>query len=211
MSRIELIMMATVLFGISSCTSTSEHYEIMNSIRIGSQIWAAENLDVSKFRNGDSIPEIESQEEFFKAGSLGKPAWCYYHGDSSNRKKYGKLYNWYAVHDNRGLAPKGWHIPSDREWTILTDYLGGDSIAGQKMKSAKEWDGDNSSGFNALPGGSSYSGSNYGVGSGAYFWSSTEDSSGTWNRYLISEFAQSFQVNYYKDRTYGLSVRCIKD
>ena len=81
--------------------------------------WMPKNLTTSTFRNGDSIPEVKVDKEWFEAAKEGRPAWCYYNNDPANGKTYGKLYNWYAVNDARGLAPKGWHIPTDREWQIL--------------------------------------------------------------------------------------------
>jgi len=102
-------------------------------IKIGTQVWTSQNLDVATYRNGDVIPEVQGASAF---SSLKTGAWCYYDNDTSNGTKYGKLYNWYAVHDPRGLAPKGFHIPSDAEWTVLTDYLGGAAAAGTKMKSS---------------------------------------------------------------------------
>lgn len=96
--------------------------------------WMPKNLTTSTFRNGDSIPEVKVDKEWFEAAKEGRPAWCYYNNDPANGKTYGKLYNWYAVNDARGLAPKGWHIPTDREWQILVDSLGGKAVAGGKMK-----------------------------------------------------------------------------
>ncbi len=109
----------------------------IKTVKIGTQVWTAENLDVSKFRNGDLIPEAKTEEEWTRAGINKQPAWCYYNNEAANGSKYGKLYNWYAVSDPRGLAPAGYHIPSDAEWTQLTDFLGSD--AGTKMKSANGW------------------------------------------------------------------------
>ena len=111
----------------------------IKEVKIGQQVWTTENLNVDKFRNGEIIPEAKTAAEWHKAGENKQAAWCYYNNDSSNGTKYGKLYNWYAVNDPRGLAPKGWHIPSDQEWTDLTDYLGGDEQAGAKMKSKEGW------------------------------------------------------------------------
>jgi uncharacterized protein (TIGR02145 family) len=110
------------------------------SVKIGTQTWMTENLNVSSFRNGDPIPEVKTKEEWEKAGKEGRPAWCYYDNDPKNGAKYGKLYNWYVVSDPRGLAPAGWHVPSDTEWTVLNDYLG-DEAAGKKMKSTSGWNG----------------------------------------------------------------------
>jgi uncharacterized protein (TIGR02145 family) len=107
------------------------------SVKIGNQTWMAENLNVSTFRNGDPIPEAKTNEAWEKAGKDGRPAWCYYENDPKNAAKYGKLYNWYAVNDSRGLAPIGWHIPTDTEWSTLDNQLGDD--AGKKMKSTSGW------------------------------------------------------------------------
>jgi len=123
------VMISLFLF---SCGNSA----IAQQIKIGAQTWAAKNLDVSSFRNGDAITEAKTTAEWTAAGEQGKPAWCYYENDPANGAKYGKLYNWYAVNDPRVLAPKGWHMPSDEEWTILTDYLGGENGAGTKMKSS---------------------------------------------------------------------------
>ena len=109
------------------------------TVTIGTQVWMTKNLDVSTFRNGDPIPAVKTDEEWKRAGEEGKPAWCYYNNDPKNGTKYGKLYNWYAVNDARGLAPSGYHVPTAEEWTILTDYLGGDDVAGGKMKSTSGW------------------------------------------------------------------------
>jgi uncharacterized protein (TIGR02145 family) len=151
--------------------------EINNTVKIGIQVWMAKNLDVDHFKNGDIIKEVTSREEWGKANDDKTPAWCYLHFDPTNNEKYGKLYNWYAVNDKRGLAPEGWHVPSIEEWKELIDEVGGD---GSKLKSKEGWeilklmDGKkmelpeyaiesnskvnyakkyyNSTGFNALPG-----------------------------------------------------------
>jgi uncharacterized protein (TIGR02145 family) len=120
----------------SAQTSQTGGYK---SVKIGSQTWMVENLNVERFRNGDLIPQAKTDEEWKRAGENKQPAWCYYDNDPKNGSKYGKLYNWYAVNDPRGLAPAGWHVPSDPEWTTLSDQLGND--AGQKMKSTSGWNG----------------------------------------------------------------------
>ena len=108
-------------------------------VTIGTQTWTSKNLNVSKFRNGEAIPLAKTTAEWELALDKKQPAWCYYENKGENGTTYGKLYNWYAVTDPRGLAPNGYHIPTDAEWTILTDYLGGDTIAGTKMKSTSGW------------------------------------------------------------------------
>jgi uncharacterized protein (TIGR02145 family) len=148
-----------------------------NSDKIGNQVWTNENLNVEHFRNGDLIPESKTATEWEAAGNAKKPAWCYYDNDPKNGKKYGKLYNWYAVNDTRGLAPDGWHVPTDLEWPLLEFNLGDD--AGKKMKSSSGWNhngnGTNSSGFAGLPGGCRfYDGSFGNVGSIGCWWSASE-------------------------------------
>jgi uncharacterized protein (TIGR02145 family) len=109
------------------------------NVTIGTQVWCTENLDVTTFRNGDVIHQAKTNEEWEMAGKKKQPAWCYYNNDPVNGHKYGKLYNWYAVSDSRGLAPEGYHIPSDVEWTKLINYLGGENVAGAKLKSTFGW------------------------------------------------------------------------
>src|SRR6478736_3339709 len=102
---------------------TAQISESVPAIKIGEQIWMSTNLDVSTFANGDLIPEAKTREEWNSASDNHLPAWCYYNNDTAIGNKYGKLYNWYAAADRRGLAPKGWHIPSDLEWKKLLDNL----------------------------------------------------------------------------------------
>ena len=186
-----------------------------NEVKIGNQIWMVENLNVSKFRNGDPIPEAKTPEEWESAGENKQAAWCYYDNNPANGAKYGKLYNWYAVNDPRGLAPKSFHIPNDMEWTNLINNLGGESVAGKKMKSTNGWkengNGTNESGFNALPGGYRYyNGTFNSIGFYGFWWSSTEYYTDfAWNRYLYYTIGYVFRNYYNKD--YGLSVRCLRD
>ncbi|MFM7668530.1 MAG: fibrobacter succinogenes major paralogous domain-containing protein, partial [Bacteroidota bacterium] len=177
------------------------------------QVWMNRNLNVSTFRNGDLIPEAKTKEEWEKAGKEGKPAWCYYNNDSKNDTKYGKLYNWFAVNDSRGLAPQGYHVPSDDEWTTLSDYLGGTDAAGTKMKSISGWEengnGTNESGFSGLPGGyrTSY-GSFRIIGQEGRWWSSTENEANiAWAHYLNYDYVYS-NLDY---KRFGYSVRCLRD
>jgi len=109
------------------------------SVTIGNQVWMAENLNVDHFRNGDKISEAKTQEDWDAAGKNNKPVWCYYGFDPINGNKYGKLYNWYAVNDKRGLAPKGWRVSSETDWKTLSNFLGGDDVAGWKLKSPDSW------------------------------------------------------------------------
>ena len=205
MKRLIVVIVASV-FALKSYSQT---------VTIGAQVWMTKNLNVSTFRNGDPIPQAKTDDEWKKAGVNKQPAWCYYENDPANGAKYGKLYNWYAVSDSRGLAPVGYHIPSDAEWTILSDYLGGAEKAGAKMKSKQGWaedgNGTNTSGFSGLPGGSRYySGTFYGIGKYGYWWSSTEDFTGSaWLRTLFYGYGIVGRDDY--DKEVGFSVRCLRD
>lgn len=123
------------------------------NVTIGSQVWTSTNLNVSTYRNGDIIPQVQDEDAWEK---LTTGAWCYYENNASNGTKYGKLYNWYAVNDARGLAPQGYHIPSEAEWTKLKDYLGGRDVAGTKMKSVSGWKSYTSGGSKTCPNCSSW-------------------------------------------------------
>jgi uncharacterized protein (TIGR02145 family) len=182
------------------------------TVQVGQQVWLSENLDVSHFRNGDPIPESETAEEWIKAGNEGKPAWCYYHRDSSNAVTiFNKLYNWYAIKDPRGLSPDGWHIPSVLDWAKLTDFLGGLDAAGNKMKSAADWDGTNQSGLGFLPGGyrNNLAAFNH-AGKIGSWWSATESSAGdAWSFSLV--YQSGVVSKSFDNKQVGLSVRCLKD
>jgi len=189
-------------------------------VKIGKQIWMAKNLNENKYANGDAIPEAKTAEQWIKYGEDKKGCWCYYENKSANGNKYGKLYNWYAVDDSRGLAPKGWHIPSDAEWTTLTDKLGGENAAGTKMKSSIGWNdyngksgnGTNTSGFAGLPGGYRfYDGTFSDICSNGSWWSSTEygTEDDAWLRLLL--FRHGIVLNSSGDKPNGLSVRCLRD
>jgi uncharacterized protein (TIGR02145 family) len=203
----------TLLFCASIVLSGFSQF--IREIKIGAQIWMAENLHVDHFCNGDPIPEAKTVDEWKRLASNRKPAWCYHDNDSSNGVTYGKLYNWYAVNDPRGLAPKGWHIPSDKEWEILTNYLGGNDNAGAKMKSKSVWNrndnGTNSSGFSGLPGGFIYdSGLFNHLGYAAHWWSSSEfNSDSAWFRFVVFGADHLLRVDGAKGE--GLSVRCLRD
>jgi uncharacterized protein (TIGR02145 family) len=189
--------------------------ETADAVKIGNQVWANKNLNVTEFNNGDAINEAKSEEEWEKAGAEGRPAWCYYNNDSAFGAVYGKLYNWYAVNDPRKLAPKNWHIASDMEWTVLANTLGGDDIAGVKLKSDSGWadkgNGSNTNGFSALPGGYRYfAGFFFNAGLDGGWWTSTADGKGySWLRYIYSKNVNLFRNH--SDPKFGFSVRCIKD
>jgi len=193
---------------------------IYRTVKIGAQVWMAENLKVTHCRNGDAIPNVTDATEWC---NLTTGAYCNYANNASNADTYGSLYNWYAVSDSlsdsRNVAPAGWHVPSDAEWQTLVDYLGGEAVAGGKMKEAGtiHWNSPNigatnESGFSALPGGYRNYGGYGDVGSHAYFWSSTDyDSYSASSRSLNLSYSSPnvFRDNY--SRQIGHSVRCVRD
>ena len=221
MKKISLILSAVVMTAmmLSSCgggASKEVTSGASKEVTIGKQVWMTQNLNVDKFRNGDPIPEAKTDEEWRKAGENGEPAWSYYNNNPDNGDRYGKLYNWYAVNDPRGLAPEGWKIPSDEEWSRLEDFLGDISVAGTKMKSTDFWadnecNGTNESGFSGLPGGLRYTNGPFGnVGENGIWWSSTEtNSSSAWTRDLngYDGFVGRDDIG----KELGFSVRCLRD
>ena len=230
------LIMGISLFLTVSCKKSSFTYlpvtvtdadgNVYHEIAIGPQIWMAENLKTTKYRNGDPIPNVADNITW---ENLSTGAYCYYKNDAVNIRTFGMLYNWYAVSDSRNIAPAGWHIPTDTEWLALRSWLGGELIAGGKLKSRGKftivdvnatptpyWASSNTGasdavGFTALPGGYRYYGAVYGaVAYVGYWWSSTQYDSGTaWSRHLSNTSAQLFTG--YIDKTLGFSVRCIKD
>jgi uncharacterized protein (TIGR02145 family) len=190
------------------------------TVTIGTQVWMTKNLDISTFRNGAQIPQARTAEEWRKAWQKGQPAWCYYDNDRANGAKYGKLYNWYAVIDSRGLAPIGYHIPSDTEWTKLIDYLGGKDVAGTKMKSKSGWEcglefegnGTNTSGFLGLPSGSRDWNGNFASSihwRGSWWSSVLADPGHGW--YIGLNSVEGFVGKYGGNLGEGHSIRCLKD
>lgn len=192
---------------------------ISQTITIGKQVWMTKNLDVSTFRNGDPIPQAKTAEEWKKAELEGIPAWCYYDNKKKNGKKYGKLYNWYAVNDPRGLAPVGYHVPTDTDWWQLNEYLEGEFEAGKKLKSTDGWqmnegkmgNGTNESGFNGLPSGTRYNTGTFDkIGVNGYFWSASELTKLQASLFELDNIGDSFiQSGYPKGG--GFSVRCLRD
>lgn len=174
------------------------------SMKISEQVWMTQNLDVSKFQNGDSIPEAKTDADWQKAARLKQPAWCYYNNSTApSEKNYGKLYNWYAVHDKRGLAPVGWHIPVEAEWARLANALGGETTAGEVIKS---------NGFGGfLAGFRDIDGAFRNDGLVCYWWGATESSAASAWCYSITYFSSAFNSDKSADKQKGLSVRCVKD
>ena len=193
----------------------------MARVTIGTQVWTLNNLDVSTYSDGTVIPQVTDQTAW---ANLTTGAWCYYNNTTANGTTYGKLYNWYAVagiHDtdsntpNKILAPTGWHVPTDAEWTTLTTTLVSESVAGGAMKATTLWnspntDATNSSGFTGLPGGCRDGLSFFFIGERGVWWSSTQyDDTFAWCRRLDYNFGVASRYDDVKPN--GFSVRCLRD
>ena len=211
---------------VDFCLKTNTvQYDIVKTCE---QVWMSKNLDVDHYRNGDPIPEVTDPTEW---ENLKTGAWCYYNNDSAMGNIYGKLYNWYAVNDPRGLAPEGWHVPSDSEWKELEISLGmsrseagkmywrgtgqGSKLAGRtdlwNESDLKRNTNFGLSGFSALPGGwRYYTGTFNVIGSSGYWWSETEsDATYAWFRYMSHDYTHIGRHYGYKE--FGFSVRCVRD
>ncbi len=226
-----LVIIGLLLMITSSCkkkednipsetgTVTDIEGNVYQTVKIGDQWWMAENLKTTKYRNGDLIPHVMNNSDW---ANLSTGACCTY-DNADHSAAYGRLYNWYAVSDIRNLAPSGWHIPTDAEWTILTDYLGGVDVAGGKMKPAGvreyvtgEWRSPNTgatneSGFTAFPAGYRlFNGMFFDVYATASWWSLSESvADSAWYRHLIHYQSSLDRCNY--DKNMGFSVRCLKN
>jgi uncharacterized protein (TIGR02145 family) len=184
-------------------------------VEIGNQCWTAENLKTSKFADGSVIPNTSNNDTW---ANLTSPAWCNYENNAGNDAIYGKLYNWYTVADPRNVCPTGWHVPTDADWTVLSDYLGGETVAGGKMKTTSGWQSPNTSatnesGFSGLPGSGRgyYNGGFFIVGSVEGYWWSSSDAViyGAWYRRLDYDEGGAYRGN--DDKRFGFSVRCLRD
>ncbi len=201
---------------LQHATAQAASKESFPSVKIGNQTWMSENLNVGKFRNGDKILEVKSSAVWVQAYNQKIPAWCYYEFKAANEKKYGKLYNWYAVQDKRGLAPKGWRVATVEDWAELSRFVGNEGSAAKQLRSQSGWkekgNGTNNLGFNGLPGGSVNA---YGMFGDVGFW-------GSWWSYNGAEakLVKGIYLKFDSDRieeyasylkTDGLSVRCVRE
>jgi uncharacterized protein (TIGR02145 family) len=201
--------------------ATDNEGKKITEVMIGSQVWMAKNLDVTRYNNGDSIPNVTNDSLWNVMNTYPKGAYCNYNNDEANATIYGRLYNWYAVTDKRGVCPTGFHVPSDAEWTTLVNAIGGEE-AGGKLKEAgtAHWQSpntgaDNSTGFTALPGGIR---THDGLFSDIYLaglWQTSSrapDAIGcytNWIYCIINSEAQMYRSEYCQNS--ALSIRCIKD
>jgi len=189
---------------------------IYKTIVIGEQTWMAENLRVTRFQNGDTIPNITDNEEW---AALTTGAYCNYNNTNNldTIATYGRLYNWYAVADSRKLAPIGWRVPTIADWTELIEYLGGDTIASKHLKEVGDyhWNApvisNNSSGFTAIPNGRRYLAEDFsGIGSYNVLWTASEYNATSagflylWRNNTIVYKGVNYKAN-------GYSVRLIKE
>lgn len=227
-----LFLVLIIAIQLSSCGGASKDgtskdetskENTIKEVTIGKQVWMSENLNVDKFRNGEIIPEVKSEKDWISAGQNKQPAWCYYNNNPDNGERYGKLYNWYAVSDPRGLAPAGYKVPTDDDWNRLIDFLGGKGLAGKSMKSINFWadyekdgivrtgNGTNESGFSGLPGGyRGYKGVFNSIGNYGNWWSSSEaEANSAWSCDLFHGDGDTRHVD--NGMRCGLSVRCLKN
>jgi len=250
-----MYIIVPILFLVMSCTKTEQSIEfgdnelngqnpanscididgnIYKTVKIGNQVWMAENLRVSRFRNGQAISLLTSATDWAKLSSQpDKSALCIYNNEQSNEEQYGLLYTWYAANDARGIAPQGWHIPSDAEWIEMGNALGGYLEAGGKMKStgtleagtglwlAPNTGATNSSGFNAHPAGERAANGVFdGLGARTRFWTANSFEGDEFNSFSLDINLFSNQKAVYNssgdnvaayNSLAGLSVRCVKD
>jgi uncharacterized protein (TIGR02145 family) len=187
-----------------------------HSVTIGTQVWLVENLRTTKFNDGSAIPVVTDKKAWEALTTAGV---CTYNNTSNSDtiNNYGRLYNWFAVNSGK-LGPKGWHVATEAEWNTLITYLGGETVAGGHLKElgTTHWTSpntgaDNTSGFTALPGSFRNNDGTYGgIGDGSNWWTSTESSTlSAWYRGVYSDSSYINKYSYYK--TFGFSVRCLKD
>jgi uncharacterized protein (TIGR02145 family) len=213
--RISVFISIIFICMVACSDNSTNSNDALESVKIGNNYWAKFNLDVVTYRNGDAIPQVTDTNEWKK---LTTGAWCYHNNDPELGKIYGKLYNWYAINDPRGLAPTGFHVATDDEWKELIRALGGADVAGGKLKSTgtEFWStpnkgATNSTGFSALPGGARDTNGSFLTHKylGA-FWTSTQFDSENAFYYGMSHIVEkAIQVKYIKKT--GCSVRCVKD
>lgn len=223
--QLKLFPIILLLLGLVGCQTNSVKDIDGNkykTVKIGTQTWLSENLKTTTYNDGTPIPLVKSYDAW---AELSTPAFCWYGNDSTNKEDYGALYNWYAVNKKK-LCPKGWHVPSDKEWTELRSYLGDKGDAGKALKESgtSHWknpnsDASNSTGFSGLPGGyRDFKGPFNLIRTDAYWWSSTEsywyihpDSASNISFYTNLRYDDHDLFRSVTDKSFGLCVRCLMD
>jgi uncharacterized protein (TIGR02145 family) len=180
--------------------------------------WMAQNLNVAKFKNGDPIPQAKTKADWALACKNKRPAWCFYNNDPTMAGKFGKLYNWYAVNDPRGLAPEGWRISNTKDVELLKSILINGKMTTADLKTSQDWNpaGTNALNFSARSGGKRVTGPSkinfYEKGTSGYWWTTEESQPGVssigWAMYALESMIMNINAT---QLTTGLSVRCVKN
>jgi uncharacterized protein (TIGR02145 family) len=214
-----LIVCFSNLLIIKALSQTPNQAPSIKEVKINRQIWSTENYNSGTFRNGDAIPQAKTKEEWVSAWKNKSPVWCYYNFDSKNEKKFGKLYNWYCISDSRGIAPEGWHVPSDDEWVELTDFVG--IPPGLSLKAKQGWEysengkkyfgnGEDKFGFNAKSCGVvSFDGVFCCSGYKGIWWTSTPQEDMAFFRRL--DYEQDGITRWMELKGAGCSLRFVRD
>ena len=197
-------------------TMTDQEGNEYKTITIDTQTWMAENLRTTKYRDSTEIPNVTDNMEW---ANLTTGAYSNYKNTkrADSIATYGRIYNWYAATDAHNIAPTGWHVATDAEWSTLTTYLGGESVAGGKLKEigTTHWlspnaGATNNTGFTALPAGQRSTGLFYSIGEYGYWWSATEyNATHAWYHRVYTNFSDMYRNHCPKKE--GFSVRCVKD
>jgi uncharacterized protein (TIGR02145 family) len=202
---------AVLIYG----TMKDQDSNTYKTVKIGNQVWMAENLKTTKYSDGTPIPNLSTDNDFHTSTS---GAYCNYNNEMINGDTYGHLYNWYAVSSSHKIAPEGWHVPTENDWATLVNYLGGEKVAGEKLKETglTHWNGQNIaatniSGFTALPSGTRAEKGQFSfLGTASYWWSATKGNDKSALVRGCANSTGSLLLLYYNIE-YGFSVRLIKD
>jgi uncharacterized protein (TIGR02145 family) len=211
-SQVSFVTTNTIVYGSVSDVEGNSY----TTVTVGTQVWMAENLKTSKFKDNTAIPLVTDNTAWI---NLTTPGYCWYNNDAATYKgTYGALYNWYTVSTGK-LCPTSWHVPTDSEWTTLTTFLGGTNVAGVKLKEAgtSHWyspntGATNETGFTALPSGCRiiHDNSFINMGGSGFWWSSTDYSTAeAWSPTM--NYYYSIVYREYSNKKFGFSVRCVKD
>jgi uncharacterized protein (TIGR02145 family) len=204
--------LSVIIFWLLSFSHNAQSFK---TIAVGNRVWMAENLNVSKFQNGEIIKEAKSSTEWIQSTKNGIPVWCHYNNDPNNGSKYGKIYNFYALNNSRGVCPAGWRIPDEKDWNYLSNQISasGDNI-GNQLKSKFGWNENGNGldriGFGALPGGGRLDNGDFiKIGEYGMYWSSNRDNLNNVAYKLLSN-VDGVMHNFSTNPNVGMSIRCVK-